>query len=414
MLNTPFAPWPSYTEEEIEAAARVLRSNRVNYWTGEECRAFEREFAEWVGVPYAVALANGTVALDVALKALGIGPGDDVVVTPRSFIASVSCVVNAGANPVFADVDADSGNLTAETVRAVLTPRTRAVIVVHLAGWPADMDPIMALAQERGLFVIEDCAQAHGARYKGRSVGAIGHVGAWSFCQDKIMTTGGEGGMVTTRDRDLWSRMWSYKDHGKSYEAVYEREHPPGFRWLHESFGTNWRMTEMQAAIGRIQLRRMPAWTACRHHHARTMTEALRPLAGEEGPLRLPTLGCASGCGRRDAGDPAVGCDRGCVHAQYKFYAYVRPKRLAPGWSRDRIVQEITGRGVPCYSGSCSEIYLEKAFDGTPWRPAERLPVARALGETSLMWLVHPTLTTEEVQRAARVSAEVLREAASG
>lgn len=287
MLNTPFTTWPSFTIEEAEAVQRVLLSNKVNYWTGDQCRAFEQEFADWCGSRYAVALANGTVALDVALKALGISEGDEVVVTPRTFMASVSCVVNAGAIPVFADVDRDSGNLSARTIEQVLTPRTRAVICVHLAGWPCDMDPIMALADKHGIKVIEDCAQAHGARYKGRSVGCIGHIGAWSFCQDKIMTTGGEGGMVTTNDEALWRSMWAFKDHGKSYEAVYERQHPPGFRWVHESFGTNWRMIEMQAAIGRIQLQRMPHWTAQRASNAARLRTALLPLSGEHGPIRL-------------------------------------------------------------------------------------------------------------------------------
>lgn len=399
MLNTPFSPWPSFTTEEADAVRDVLLSNKVNYWTGTECREFEKEYAAWAGTRYAVALANGTLALDVALHALGIGPGDEVVVTPRTFIASVSCVVNAGATPVFADVDADSGNLSAETIARVLTPRTRAVICVHLAGWPCDMDPIMALAEQHGLKVIEDCAQAHGARYKGRSVGSIGHVGAWSFCQDKIMTTGGEGGMVTTNDEALWRDMWSFKDHGKSYAAVYEREHPPGFRWLHEGFGTNWRMLEMQAAVGRIQLRRMAAWTAAREAHA----EAILAVCRRHAVLRVPEFRCnAAKC------DPGCAARSGCVHAQYKCYAYVNPERLAEGWSRDRIAAEINARGVPCYQGSCSEVYLERAFDDTGWRPAERLPVARALGETSLMWLVHPTLTAAEIDQTCKVVDEVL------
>lgn len=393
MLNTAFSPWPSFTAEEADAARDVLLSNKVNYWTGAECRAFEKEFAAWCGTRHAVALANGTLALDVALKGLGIGPGDEVVVTPRTFMASISCVVTAGATPVFADVDRDSGNLTAETIAAVLTPRTRAVIVVHLAGWPCDMDPIMALAQAHGFKVIEDCAQAHGARYKGRSVGSIGDVGAWSFCQDKIMTTGGEGGMVTTNDEALWRSMWAYKDHGKSYAAVYEREHPPGFRWLCESFGTNWRMLEVQAVIGRIQLRRMPGWTAQRTAHASALQQALLPFAGPEGVLRLPPMPHHS------------------EHAHYKFYAYVRPERLAPGWSRERILEAVNAQGVPCYQGSCSEAYLERAFDGTPWRPAQRLPVARELGETSLMLLVHPTLTSAEVATACNALTSVLARA---
>ncbi|WP_145200191.1 DegT/DnrJ/EryC1/StrS family aminotransferase [Sphingobium sp. B2] len=382
MLDSSLAPWPSYTQEEADAIRRVLLSNKVNYWTGEECRHFEREFAAWAGTRYAVTLANGTLALDVALRALGIGAGDEVVVTPRTFIASASAAVQAGAIPVFADVDADSGNLTAETIAEVLTPRTRAVICVHLGGQPCDMDPIMQLARDRGLTVIEDCAQAHGARYKGRSVGSIGDIGAWSFCQDKIMTTGGEGGMVTTDREDLWARMWSLKDHGKSWEAVYERSHPPGFRWVHETFGHNWRMTEMQAAIGRIQLRRMSEWSAARAANARSLAQALLPYCGPSGPLRLPRS-----------------VDAQSAHAWYKFHAFIRPENLPSGWDRDRIVAAISAQGVPCLQGSCSEIYLEKAFDGTGWRPPQRLSVARMLGETSIMLPVHPTLTEDDRSR---------------
>lgn len=389
MLNTPFSPWPSFSAEEANAVRDVILSNKVNYWTGQECRAFEKEFAAWADSEYAIALANGTVALDLALQALGIGAGDEVVVTPRTFLASVSSIVNAGAVPVFAEVDRDSQNITAETIRAVLTPRTRAVICVHLAGWPCDMDPIMALAAEHDLKVIEDCAQAHGARYKGRSVGSIGHVGAWSFCQDKIMTTGGEGGMVTTNDRALWSAMWSFKDHGKSWEAVYERQHAPGFRWLHESFGTNWRMMEVQAVIGRIQLRRMADWQARRLANAEKIWARARPLPG----LRVPVT------------------PEGSLHAAYKCYVFVEPQQLAEGWDRDRILNTIAARGVPCFSGSCSEVYLEKAFDDTGWRPAERLPVARELGETSLMFLVHPTLSPAEIERTSAVLAEVMQQA---
>ena len=405
MLNTPFSPWPSFTKEEADAVSRVVLSNKVNYWTGTECREFEKEFAAWCGTAHAIALTNGTVALDLALNGLGIGSAnggsatDEVVVTPRTFLASVSCVVNAGAIPVFADVDGDSGNITAETIAAVLTPQTRGIIAVHLAGWPCDMDPIMALAATHSLKVIEDCAQAHGARYKGRMVGSIGHVGAWSFCQDKIMTTGGEGGMVTTNDRALWAAMWAYKDHGKSWNAVYERDHAPGFRWLHESFGTNWRMIEMQAAIGRIQLRRMADWTAAREANATVLAQALAPFAGVDGPVRLPKFQCTgcNGCGPQS-----------CRHAQYKFYCFVRPENLPEGWTRDRIITEIAAQGVPVYHGTCSEVYLEKAFDPTDWRPAHRLPVARALGETSMMFLVHPTLTPAEISKTATVMAEVL------
>lgn len=389
MLNTEFSPWPSFSEEEANAARNVILSNKVNYWTGVECRQFEREFAGWAGTKHAIALANGTVALDLSLLALGVGQGDEVIVTPRTFLASVSSIVNVGAIPVFAEVDRDSQNITAETIRAVLTTKTKAIICVHLAGWPCDMDPIMELATKHRLKVIEDCAQAHGAIYKGRTVGSIGHVGAWSFCQDKIMTTGGEGGMVTTNDEALWSRMWSYKDHGKSWEAVYEREHAPGFRWLHDSFGTNWRMMEVQAVIGRIQLHRMASWHKVRLANSQKIWSAARKHVG----LRVPEV------------------PESMIHACYKCYVFVEPKKLKADWNRDRVLAEIMARGVPCFTGSCSEVYLEKAFAGTGWQPEIRLPVAKELGETSLMFLVHPTLTENEINKTCEVIEQVMTEA---
>ncbi len=389
MLNTPFSPWPSFTEEEAEAVKKVLLSNRVNYWTGEEARNFEKEFATYTESKHAIALANGTVALDVALLAMGIGAGDEVIVTPRTFLASASSIVNTGAKPVFAEVDADSQNITADTIEAVLTPKTKALICVHLAGWPCDMDPIMELAEKHNLYVIEDCAQAHGAKYKGRSVGSIGHVGAWSFCQDKIMTTGGEGGMVTTNDTDLWKKMWSIKDHGKSFDAVYNREHAPGFRWLHESFGTNWRMTEMQAVIGRLQIQKMPKWHKQRLENANKIWNAAAKLPA----LRVPQI------------------PEEITHAAYKCYFFVRPEKLKEGWDRDRILNEIAEQGVPAFSGSCSEVYLEKAFDGTDFRPKGRLPVAKELGETSMMFMVHPTLTEAEIEKTCSVITEVVTRA---
>ena len=392
MLNTSVAPWPSFSEEELQGVAQVLASNRVNYWTGEETRRFEEEFAQWAGSRRAVALFNGTVALDLALKALEIGEGDEVVVTPRTFLASVSCVVNCGATPIFADVDRDSGNIDAGSVERVVTGRTKAILPVHLGGWPCEMGALRDLADARNLLIVEDCAQAHGAMVDGQMVGTFGQIAAWSFCQDKIITTGGEGGMVTTDDEVLWSRMWSYKDHGKSWEAVYERQHPPGYRWVHESFGTNWRMLEMQAVLGRVQLRRMAEWTERRTDNARAYVDVLRRYPGA---VRIPVP--------RD----------GLTHAYYRLYAYVRPEGLRDGWSRDRIVAELNARDIPAFQGSCSEVYLEKAFDGTGLRPADRLPIARELGETSLAFLTHPTLSREDVERTCAAIEQVLAEAAA-
>ena len=388
VITSSGAPWPYFAEDEIEAAMQVLRSGKVNYWTGQEGQQFEVEFAAFSGCKYAVALANGTVALECALKVLGIGPGDEVITTSRTFIASASCAVMLGARPVFADVDRESQNITAQSIRNVLTPRTKAIVAVHLAGWPCDMDDILALARERGIKVVEDCAQAHGATYKGRPIGSLGDVAAFSFCQDKIMTTAGEGGMVTSNSKELWSAMWSLKDHGKSYDAVFRREDAPGFRWLHESFGTNWRLTEIQSAIGRLQLRKLPIWVEKRRKHAAMLNAYFAELPG----LRVTMPPEHTG------------------HAYYKYYAFVCPDALRASWNRDRIFAEIVARGIPCFSGSCSEIYLEKAFP-VEWRPKSRLPVARELGETSLMFLVHPTLKDEDIARICEVVKQVMQDA---
>lgn len=389
MLNTEFSPWPDYSSDEAEAVARVLNSNRVNYWTGEEGRLFESEFAKWAGVKYAVAVNNGSVALEMALRCLGVGPGDEVIVSSRTFLASASSIVLVGAEPVFADIDRNTQNLTGSSVQEVLTSRTKAIICVHLAGMPCDMDPILEIAREKGLGIIEDCAQAHGARYKGKSVGSIGDIGAWSFCQDKIMTTGGEGGMVTTNNKQLWSDLWSYKDHGKSWDAVYQRHHAPGYKWLHESIGTNARMTEMQAVLGRIQLKKVDNWVELRRKNSEVIWQAARQAPG----LRAPIV------------------PEWAYHSGYKCYVFVEPTMLEQGWNRDRILQEIVGQGVPCYTGSCSEVYLEKAFAKGNWQPKHRLRHAKELGENSLMFLVHPTITDDELKKTCGVMLDVMSQA---
>jgi len=372
--------WPTFAEDEIEAAAAVLRSGKANYWTGEEGRRFEEEFAQAFDCQYGIALANGTLALEAALLALDIGAGDEVIVTPRSYSASASCVVTIGARPVFADIDPVSQNLTAETIEAALSEKTRAILLVHLAGWPCDMDPIIELAKARNLKIIEDCAQAHGAEYKGRKIGSMGHAAAFSFCQDKIMTTGGEGGMLLTQNRDVWLKAWSLKDHGKSHDVVFNKQHPEGFRWLMESFGSNWRLSEMQSAIGRLQLKKLPDWHAKRTSNAAMLNQA---LSGQKAlPLTLP---------------PAD-----ITHAYYKYYAFLRPEQLKPDWSQQRIVKAVQAEGFFCGPGACSEIYLEKAFQNAGLAPKTRLPQAKALGETSLMLEIHPTLAQDQVQNLAR------------
>lgn len=379
------AKWPNFEDDEIAAAMLVLSSGKVNYWTGDEGNNFEKEYAEFTRRRYAVAVANGTLALELALRVLGVGSGDEVITSPRTFIASASCAVAVGARPVFADVDRVSQNITADSIRAVITPATKAIIPVHLAGWLCEMDEIMKLARERGIKVIEDCAQAHGATYKGRPAGSIGDVGAFSFCQDKIITTAGEGGMILLDSEEMYEAAWSYKDHGKSYDAVYRRTHEPGFRWLHESFGSNWRLTEIQSAIGRLQLRKLRGWVEKRRENAAQLADCFTRLSGLRVTFPPEHIG----------------------HSYYKYYSFVRPEALRAGWSRDRILAEIAAQGVPCFSGSCSEVYLEKTFPDE-WRPKSRLPVARELGETSIMFQVHPTLRQEDIARTCEIVKQVI------
>ena len=388
--SAPFPPWPTFDEDQVAKASEVLASGRVNYWTGDEGQKFEAEVAEWLGRDRALALVNGTVALELAVRATGLGPRDEVIVTPRTFIASVACVVVSGATPVFADVDRDSQIITADTINAVVTEHTRAIIPVHLAGWPCDMPAIMALAEAHDLVVIEDVAQAHGATIDGKLAGSFGQVAALSFCQDKIITTGGEGGAVVTDEGDLWEAMFALRDHGKSYQAVNRRDHPTGFRWLHESFGTNARMTEFQSALGRLQLRRLDQSLASRRANAAAINNACRDMPG----LRVTEP------------PPAVG------HAYYKHYLFVEPGALRPGWDRDRIMEAITAEGVPCFMGSCPEVYLEDAFDPS-LTPAGRLPVARDLGETSLMFLVHPGVEGRAVEDTVAALGKVMAVAAA-
>lgn len=382
-----FAPWPVFAPDELEAATRVLASGKVNYWTGEECKTFEQEFAAAIGRRYAIALANGTLALELALYALNIGPGDEVIVPSRTFIATASCVVMRGAKPVVADIDPVSGNLNANTVAAVHTKRTRAVIPVHMAGWPCNMGPLLAFANRERLHVIEDCAQAHGATYEGKSVGAFGTCAAFSFCQDKIMTTGGEGGMFLTDDESLWKRAWAYKDHGKSWDTVNCPPEAPGFRWLHESFGTNWRMTEMQAAIGRRQLDKLPDWLAVRRRNAGILMDGFSRIPG----LWVPKPNAEIN------------------HAYYKFYVFLVPTALRAGWGQARIIKAINAEGIPCAAGSCSEIYREKAFVIAGLAPPSRMPIASGLSEISLMFTVHPTLGIEEMEDTVAAVAKVMK-----
>ena len=380
--------WPHFSNDEIKKTEEILRSGKINYWTGNEGRNFEKEFSKYVDVKHSVAVDNGTSALILAAHSLGISKGDEVIMSPRTFVASAFSIMILGAKPIFIDIDKDTQNFDPSLIEAAITPKTKAIMAIHIGGWPCEINAIKEICDLHNLYLIEDCAQAHGAQYYGQSVGSFGDVNAWSFCQDKIMTTAGEGGMVTTNNKSLWEKIWSFKDHGKNYDTVYNKEHPPGFRWLHESCGTNLRMTEIQSAIGRVQLKKLDSWIEKRTHLANIFNTAFENVDG----LRLTI-------------PPAH-----IKHAYYKYYVFTEPNKLQDGKDRDFIMNSLNDLGIPCYSGSCSEIYKEKAFDklfDNNQRPD--LPNARELGETSLMFLVHPTIDDDDIYHIADETKKMLQ-----
>ena len=381
------SPWPKFYREDIEEVSQVLCSGKVNYWTGNKGKEFEKKFADYVGTSNAIALSNGTVALTAAYLSLGLGEGDEFITTPRTFIATTSSGILLRAKPIFADVDINSGCISAKAIEPLITKKTKVISVVHLGGWPANMEEICDLAKDKGIYVLEDCSQAHGAKIRGKSVGGFGNVATWSFCQDKIMTTGGEGGMITTNSSNIYSQIWEYKDHGKSLEAIENTKNKKGFKWLHESFGTNYRMTELQSSIGLLQLQKMMEWNNLRTKNAMIIFEAIENIPCVRVPLP----------------------NKNFKHAWYKFYAYIKPQNLLSDWSRDRVIHEITSRGFPAFSGSCSEIYLEKCFKNNKIGPKNRLCNARLLGETSIVFLVHPTISYTEIIKYSEVIAKVLK-----
>ena len=369
---TALPPWPIFEADEIAAVDAVLRSGRVNYWTGDQCKLFERAWSDYHGGMHSLAMANGSLTLDTALRVLNIGAGDEVIVSPRSYVASAMCAVLAGAKPVFADVEANSGNMTVASMEAVRTSRTKACIPVHIAGWPCDMPAISAWAAQHGIHIIEDCAQAHGAHIDGRSVGTWGVFSSWSFCQDKIMTTGGEGGMLCTPDLRLWKKAWQYSQHGKDYDLTHAKVAEPGFRWLIAHEGTNLRMTEMQAAIGLCQLRKLDDWVDRRARNSAIMQEALRGLRG----VRVPST-------------PAG-------HAHYRCMAYAHAAA-----DRPKLLAALVRAGLQANIGSCSEIYREPIFAQHGLAPTNALLVAHTLGETSIALVVHHTIDEVTMHRHA-------------
>tara|TARA_B100000900_G_scaffold400922_1_gene405044 strand:- start:5727 stop:6899 length:1173 start_codon:yes stop_codon:yes gene_type:complete len=381
--------WPSFTKEEGDAVKRILLSNKVNYLFGGEGKRFEKNFSDFTNSKFSLALANGTLALDLCLRAIGIKKGDEVIVTGRTFIASASCISLLGGKPVFVDVNINSQNIDLISIKKALTKKTKAVICVHFAGFPCDMPSIIKFAKHNKLFVIEDCAQAHGARIAGKSVGSFGDINAWSFCNDKIMTTGGEGGMITTNNPSLFKKAASFNNHGKNLTKFFDLSDKKisMFPYIHDSLGLNYRMTEMQSAIGNIQLSRIQKWNQIRNRNAEVIINKIKNL----NIVKVPKINSEFN------------------HAFYKLYLVLQSEFIKSGFSRDDIIDEITKRGVSVSFGASGRVFLEKGFKTYKTIP-KGLPNSTYLEQNSLMFEVHPTITLEEIRLTASKIYDVLLE----
>ena len=379
IFNMKLPSWPYYSKDEINAVQEVLKSGAVNYWTGEISKSFENEFADFSGCKYAIGLANGSLALSCAYLAIGIKKGDEVITTPRSFVATASSASLLGGKIVFADVDYNSGNITAETIQPLINKKTKAIVIVHLAGWPVDILEIYKLAKSYNIPLIEDCSQAHGAEViidkKNLSVGQFGDINTWSFCQDKIISTGGEGGIITTNNKDYFEKIWSFKDHGKSFSKLQENNDSLEYRYLHDNLGSNFRITEMQSAIGRIQLKKLKSWRNIRTRNAKIISNIL----GNINIVRVPLP------------------NDNFVHAWYKFNCFIEIQYLKNDWDRKKIIKTIRSKDLPAFQGSCSELYLEKCFSKNGDHKYKELPISKELGKTNLTFLVHPTISEKEM-----------------
>ena len=380
-------PWPHYETDEVLAVSEILKSGKVNYWTGSIGRQFEESFSKWCGTKYSYSLANGTLALDVAYRSLNLADNDEIITTPRTFIATASTLSVLGLKPIFADVDFDSGNITAETIEPLINKKTKAISVVHLGGWPANLIEIKDIAKAYNLKLIEDCSQAHGAKINGLNVGSIGDIGTWSFCQDKILSTGGEGGMITTSHENIGAFISSWRDHGKDIKKMFTKNQSSAFRYIHDNLGLNYRMTEIQSKIGDMQLKKLSTWHKKRSFNANQIANALKQCKNVRVPLPSPPF----------------------EHAWYKFYAYLIPDALAEGWDRERILFEFNKEKTPVFSGSCSEIYLEKCMSNSYQN--KQLSNAKSLGDTSLMFLVHPTIDKKSLDTYISKIVHVLNKA---
>ena len=390
--------YPNFNQNTLKRVQQVLKSGRVNYWTGNECKEFEKEFSNYHNVKYSLTVSNGSVALEIALKALNLKKTDSIIVTPRSFVISASCVLNLGLKPIFADVD-DNGNLSVEGIKKVYNKNVKAIIVVHLNGLPCDLDPILEFVKKNKIFLVEDCSQAHGAVYKGKKVGSFGHISTWSFCQDKIISTGGEGGMISTNNTKLWLKLWSLKDHGKNYKSVFYKKHKTGFKWLHDDLGSNYRMTEIQAVIGREQLKSLDEQIKKRNLIANLYLRGLKDYYSKYDILKKPDFKFQSYTLKKNLKK----CNQ-YMHAFYRLNFFINNNKI----KQNKLIQQLNKQKIDCGVGACPEIYREKIFKKLKIKN-KKLKNAKLLGDTSITFPINPNRNLDKIREEISIVKNLLK-----
>ena len=391
--------YPNYNKYTLKTVRKVLNSGKVNYWTGNECKNFENEFSKYHKVKHSITVSNGSVALEIALKALNLKNKDSVIVSPRSFIISASCVLNLGLKPIFADVDYN-GNLNIEGIKKVYNKQVKAIIIVHLNGLACDLDPILKFVKKNNIYLIEDCSQAHGAIYKGNKVGSFGDISTLSFCQDKIISTGGEGGMISTDKKKLWLKCWSLKDHGKNYNKKFNKKNKNIFNWLHDDLGSNYRMTEIQATIGRYQLKNLDNQIKRRNKVAMFYLRHLKDYFSKYKIIKKPNFKCES-C-------PLLHKTEACNNCRHAFYRLNLFFENNIKINQTKIIRELLKFKVNCGVGPCPEIYREKVFKKLNHKPKKRLKNAKILGEKSLVFPINPFKSFLKLKRELNIIKKVL------
>ena len=383
--------WPHFTRNEIDNVVRILKSGKVNYLNGKEGLKFEKNFSKFTGSKYSIAISNGTNALELVLKAINLKPKDHVIVTSKSFIASASCVVSVGAVPVFADIDINSQNISIDFIKKIINKKTKAIICVHLGGWPCDMKNLVKICKKNKIKLIEDCSQAHGAKIKNKSVGTFGDFGTWSFCNDKIISTGGEGGMITTNSYKNYQNIWSLKDHGKNKKKYFNISSNYSFRYLHDNFGSNFRLTEMQSAIGNTQLLLLKERLKIRKKNANQYMKNLKNCRS----IIIPNI------------------PKEITHSFYRLYLRLDFKFIKKNWNKDQIINRLNKIGFDCSEGSCSEIYNELCFRNSKYKVKNRLQNSSELSKTSFALKVDHTISISTINKQCKIAIEFLNKITS-